>query len=302
VSRLFLFSLSVSRQRAPHSDMRPRLGNSAGVRRSQTSPVENWPPTNAFRYRTGSDLFKRYQYLPPNRLPTTAAIPNTKSNPSKDNKKIYQNPYISIDNHQRNKYAICMENLPNPLTLLSPSQRKFLNQFQDSRFNLYAFSRAAHLTPIDAASLLSEPAIQAALAAFDTVVAESTERAACQARLLTLETLIEAVIASKDLVEARRLAQLLLRITGARATLSKDQIPAPTPPPPQPPAPENHVSEPTPHASPVPQPPLKPLSNFVLPDRPPSPASILVALAGAPTNQPSPVASVPNHSARNRSG
>jgi len=195
-----------------------------------------------------------------------------------------------------------MENLPNPLTLLSPSQRKFLNQFQDSRFNLYAFSRAAHLTPIDAASLLSEPAIQAALAAFDTVVAESTERAACQARLLTLETLIEAVIASKDLVEARRLAQLLLRITGARATLSKDQIPAPTPPPPQPPAPENHVSEPTPHASPVPQPPLKPLSNFVLPDRPPSPASILVALAGAPTNQPSPVASVPNHSARNRSG
>lgn len=223
--------------------------------------------------------------------------------PSTVNKKIYQNPYKSIDTHQINGYAICMETLTTALNILSPSQHKFLIRFQACRFNIYAFSCAAHITPIEAATFLAEPDIQAELAVFDRIVAQNTERAATQARLLTLETIAAAIVASKDLVEARRLAQILLRITGARPKAStKDQISPPVQPQAEPPPPENHTTSPPPHAGLAPTAPQSPFTSTpvqlkalrILRDGPPSLAATVMAATGAaPPAITSPTAVLP---------
>jgi len=125
-------------------------------------------------------------------------------------------------------YSVGMHNLTPAVKSLPSPQRLLLDKFFEASFNLPAFAKAAGLSHLDAAMFVADEAIQAVLDSYDEVVDRETERSTRQVRLLTLKTLAAALPSSTDLVEARRISALLVRITGGRPKTNRAQSKPPS--------------------------------------------------------------------------
>lgn len=142
-----------------------------------------------------------------------------------------------------------MEALTKLLNALNPIERRQLHLYEEASFNLRSFAAKAQLSLLDAAAFVSQPSIEDVLALLDVVVFRSFQRAAATARTVVLETLRSALSATTDLIEARRVATLLLRCAGRAPTksTSPDTPPEDTPENPRGSPPQgNRPSTPTP--------------------------------------------------------
>ena len=166
-----------------------------------------------------------------------------------------------------------MEHLHTAIPVLSNPQRILLDLLYSCRFNLYAFSKAARISPFQAAAFMALPNIQSALATFDAMVAQSTERATSQAKLLALDCLIATLLVCTNPIETRRLVHLLLRITAVRrasatTTRGRQEGARPTPPSSRPAGNDDETPLSPPPAPPQTQPPAPSQPSPETPNQP----------------------------------
>ena len=130
--------------------------------------------------------------------------------------------------HRSFWYAIRMETTSTNRTPLSDRHLQLITHLQRSRFNLFAFAKAANITPLEAAAFLASPAVVEGFAQFDVVLAEYTARAVHQAKLLALQALSATLDNMDDNpIETRRVAMLLIRLVGPRLPESPDPAKGP---------------------------------------------------------------------------